>query len=148
LAENNYREYHPVDLDNKQVDDLLVTCSDHRFQRAFEAVAQNRDLERADKIVFPAPAQNIANGVLIPAIEKLQGLHAFSTISVYDHLYCGGTDYEGASAEEEMILIHQRKQVAAINAIHEVMPEMTVITYVVGVEEIVSATDSRILSYV
>lgn len=148
MAEWPLREYHPVNLDNTQVDDLVVTCSDHRFQRAFEAAAQNRDVERADKIVFPAPSQNIANGVLVPAIRKLQNLHDFSTISIYDHLYCGGTDYEGALDEEGMIDIHERKQIAAMSAIHEVLPEITVVAYVVGVEEIVSATDSRIASYV
>ena len=139
------REYSPVDLDRHQVEDLVVHCSDNRFQHAFEVVMDNHDIERADKIVFPAPSKNIANGVLVPPIQTLHRLHDFSTIHVYDHSHCGGMaeDYQGEDDEKRMAAIHQRKQLLAISALQMVLPEITVITYVVGAEEVIGCTDSR-----
>jgi hypothetical protein len=138
------REYAPVNLDKERVDDLVISCSDHRFREAFRAVPQNRGVKYADEITFPGPSIEVANGVLIPKIALLEKKHGFSTVHIEDHTHCGGfeaefgEDYAALEDEDAMAEIHEKKLAAAVAALHLALPKLTVVTYVVGVEEVIS----------
>lgn len=143
------REYAPVNLDQHKVDDLVISCSDHRFRHAFFAVPRNRGITRADELTVPAPSIKIISGQLIPDIIFLQNRHEISNVHVMDHTYCGGFDdeYENDSAEERMLVVHERKLEAARGIIHEVLPGITVVTYVVGAEEVKVTSGAEVTSY-
>lgn len=134
------REYAPVNLGQYVVDDLIISCSDHRFRHAFRAVVKNRDMERADEITVPAPSKSIASGLILPHVVMLHEFHDFSNVHILDHPHCGGfqRDYDGEEDEKAMTKIHERKLEAAAEAIHQALPHITVVTYVVGVEEVIS----------
>src|SRR5436305_914992 len=137
------REYTPVEVERREVDDLVVTCSDHRFQHAFDAILKNLFIERADRIVYPGPSIAIADGTLIPAIKKLEELHSFTNLHIMDHTDCGA--FGGLDAfdwnELEEANAHYRKLEAAQIVIHEALPHITVVQYVVGLEEEITSPE-------
>jgi hypothetical protein len=134
---SEYRPYTPVNVELTEVEELVIPCSDHRFQHAFDAVIKSNGVDRADRINYPGPSLAIGNGTLLPAIEKLHSLHDFSTVRILDHTDCGAfggleafNGDELKEAEE-----HFRKLSIAKKAIHTILPHITVVEHVVGIEE-------------
>ncbi len=131
------REYTPVEVERHEVDNLVVTCADHRFQHAFAAIMRNLLIDRADRLSYPGPSNSIASGELLPAIVKLESLHSFTKVHVFDHIDCGA--HGGQDAFDWDVIkeaeAHYQKQRQAIHAIHEVLPHLTVVTHVVSYEE-------------
>lgn len=133
-----YREYHPVDLDISGIDGLDIGCSDGRFQDAFRRVADNRGFKKPDPIVYPAPSKSITDGTLLPGAVLLVKKHGISRVNIKDHTFCAGfeEDYRGTEDEEQMVEIHKPKLKAAAFMLLRKMPEVVVVTYIVGVENV------------
>lgn len=130
-------EYTPIEINRQEVDDLVITCSDHRFQEAFQAILEAKCIDRADRITYPGPSMAIADQSLMPAIVKLEDLHSFTTIHVFDHIDCGAfgglEEYDWNEYAEARA--HFRMLRAARGVIHHTLPHITVVEHVVGVHE-------------
>jgi carbonic anhydrase len=122
-------KYEPIDLSKKRVDDLVVWCSDFRYQEAFVQVTEEEyGIQNADRIVFPGPSMAIADGTLIPAIKKLHSLHGFNEVNVFDHIDCGA--FGGLEAfdgdEDEEAKKHFKVLKLAKEAIKHTIPDLSV----------------------
>jgi hypothetical protein len=148
LIMSEYRPYTPINMEQRQVDELVIPCSDHRFQHAFEAILKSNGVTSADRITYPGPSIAVGNGTLLPAIEKLHSLHDFGTVRILDHTDCGA--FGGLEAfngdELQEAEEHYRRLTIARQAIHTVLPHITVVEHVVGIEEEVIRADKDVVS--
>jgi hypothetical protein len=130
-------EYKPIDLSRKDVSHLVLWCSDFRFQPAFmETSERTYEVYEADRIVYPAPSKSIADGTLMPAIEKLHSLHGFEDVDIFDHIDCGG--FGGLEAfggiESQEAQAHFRYLKLAKEVIHQAIPDLRVRGHVLGAQ--------------
>lgn len=129
--------YPKPNLKQKKVDNLVIYCSDHRFQPSFEWLAMNYGIEKADKIVYPGPSKAIADESLMPAIKVLESLHNFRNIHIFDHTDCGafgGLEAFGGDEQKEAEA-HWRSLEAAKAVLNQVLPRVAVIGYLAGSQE-------------
>jgi hypothetical protein len=128
-------EYAPVNLSRKNTDSLAIWCSDFRFQEPFKRVAESGyGINNPDVIVYPAPSKSIADGTLVPAIEKLHSLHDFNEVDIFDHIDCGGfggleafNGSEDAEADEHFRMLKIAKEV-----IRQTLPHLQVRAHLLG----------------
>ncbi len=136
------REFTPIDYGQPTADDVTVRCSDSKFQEAYKSVLDNRGIVKPDVITRPGPSIKIATGEVTEEILDLHALHNLSAVHILDHVPCGKFmatgEYEGLDSEEEMLEVHERKLDVACAVIHEVLPSMTIVTYVLNAEEVIS----------
>jgi len=121
----------PRDIQN-DTENMVITCMDHRFQRSMEEKLLSEhgvDILSADRLAFPGASKAIADGTLIPAIEKSHELHQISRVVVVDHENCGGfPDFGGDSQKETEA--HAESLGRATEAIHKVLPDIVVLSFV------------------
>jgi hypothetical protein len=130
-------EYWPIDQSRSNVDNLVIWCSDFRYQEAFQVSAQDRyEIDEADRIVYPAPSKAIVDGTLMPAIQKLHSLHGFSEVDIFDHIDCGGfgglkafNGTESLEAQEHFKYLKAAKEV-----IRHAIPDLRVRGHVLGTQ--------------
>jgi hypothetical protein len=130
-------EYRPVDLSRNSVNNLVITCADFRFQEAFNVSASgNYEIDEADRLIYPAPSKAVADGTLMPAIEKLHALHGFEEVDIFDHIDCGGFGglkaFEGVESREAQA--HFRYLKLAKEIINQAIPELRVRGHVLGAQ--------------
>lgn len=131
-------ELKPKDTQHN-VDDLVVTCMDHRFQRVIRERLQEEyqvDIERSDRLAYAGASKAVADGTLIPQIELSHKLHDIKNVYVVDHTDCGG--FGGLAAhennEQNEIDSHMGSMARAQEAIHKVLPQLVVTCFVVTLE--------------
>lgn len=141
-------EIKPKDIQH-EVNNLVITCSDHRFQRTMRKILDEKykvDIERSDRIALPGASKAIADGTLIPYIQTLHLLHYTKNVYVVDHTDCGGfgslEHYGGDEAKETQS--HFESLDKAKEAIHNVLPQLVVISFVVTLngEAVVPKSDN------
>lgn len=128
-------ELKPRDIQH-QVDDLVITCMDHRFQRTFGHILKDEyqvDIESSDRVSYPGASKAVADGTLIPAIQTSHRLHDIKNVWLVDHTDCGG--FGGLEShdndEHKETEVHLETLVRAREAIHKVLPELLVTVFVV-----------------
>lgn len=119
-----------------QVDDLVITCIDHRFQHLYADELAQDGVERADWVSYQGSSKAVADGTLIPSIEISNRLHDIKNVWIYDHTDCGafgGLEAFGSDENEEM-RSHFESMERAVKAIEKVLPHLTVVTYIVDLD--------------
>lgn len=121
------------------VDDLVITCIDHRFQRAIGRLLKQDhgiDIEASDRLAYPGASKAVADGTLISAIQTSYRLHDIKSIWLVDHTDCGG--FGGLEAyggdEHQETDAHLDSIARAQQAIHKVLPQLVVTGLVVTLE--------------
>lgn len=136
------REFTPIDLDQPTPDHLRIGCSDYRFGDAFRQILLNRGVGSYDLLDRPGPSVNIAKGNASEDMTDLDSLHNLSYAHVMDHIPCRKFIVEGLYTpdmdQDEIVEIIKQKQDRACRVVHEVLPHITVVTYIVNAEEVVS----------
>jgi hypothetical protein len=145
-------EYRPVDLSRESVNNLVITCADFRFQEAFMVSSVgNYEIDEADRLIYPAPSIAVADGTLMPAIEKLHALHGFEEVDIFDHIDCGGfgglkafEGVESLEAQEHFKFLKLAKEV-----IRQSIPELRVRGHVLGAQHelVIPAEEESSFSY-
>ena len=131
-------ERQPKDYPHN-VDNLVITCMDFRFQKAIREQLQEKyqvDIESSDRIAYPGASKAIADGTLIPTIQLSHQLHDIKNVYVIDHTDCGG--FGGLAAHEnderKEIASHMDSMTRAQEAIRMVLPQLVVTSFVVNLE--------------
>jgi carbonic anhydrase len=131
-----------------EVDSLVITCSDHRFQESYEDKFRELKINHYDRIAYPGASKAVASRKLNDAIIALRQLHSFNTIHVMDHTDCGG--FGGLEAygydENAEAEAHFKSLKKATEAIGVILPKVIVIEHVIGLhgEEIQPGDDPRV----
>jgi hypothetical protein len=113
----------PVNMDRKQVDNLVVVCSDFKFQEAFAETINNEGIEEADVLTYPGASKGVEDGTLVPAIMALNDLHDLKHVHLFDHMPCGAFGGEESEADH-----HQSIRLAR-NVIRFAVPNLSVKGY-------------------
>jgi carbonic anhydrase len=78
----------------------------------------------------------VADGTLIPQIQKSHSLHDISNVWVIDHADCGGfgglAEYEDDETKEAQA--HFESLTRAKQAIHKVLPRLVVTTFLIDLD--------------
>ena len=132
------KEHKPKDMPNN-VDNLVITCIDHRFQRAIRERLQadyQVDIESSDRLAYAGASKAVADGTLIPQIQLSHELHDIKNVYVVDHTDCGGFGGLKAHDEDESkeIASHMESITRAQEAVHKVLPHLVVTSFVVNLE--------------
>lgn len=123
-------ELKPRDIP-KKVENLVITCSDHRFQRMMsEHLLQEHevDIERSDRLALPGASKSVVDGTLIPYIQALHELHDFETVWVIDHQGCGV--FPAFDNEREENQVHSGSLGKAAEGINMVLPQVVVVKFI------------------
>jgi hypothetical protein len=115
------------------IEELAITCSDHRFQEAFDATISTHSTGRVARIVHPGPSLYIANQVLLKPIGDTVDRYGITTV----HIDCGaggGLEAHGGDPETEA-KAHFRHSRYAETILSNEMPNLNVTSHVVGVGE-------------
>lgn len=130
------------------IDDLVITCIDHRFHGVIRERLQdqhNVDLDKADRIAWPGSSKAVADGTLIPAVRTSHRLHNIKNIWLVDHQDCGGFGGLAAYNGDEHLEMeaHFESLERAANVIHKVLPELVVTSFVATLDgELTSAANT------
>ena len=131
-----------------KVDDLIITCSDHRFQDAFIEKQRQLGIKAAAKIAYPGSSKEVAEGTLSQPILTLYQLHGFEKAHIFDHTDCGG--FGGLEAygfdENEEAESHFRCIDKAAEVLSTLLPKIAVAGYVfdLRMDEVQRGVDPRI----
>lgn len=131
-------ELKPKDMQHN-VNDLVVTCMDHRFQKAIRERLQEDyqvDIESSDRLAYAGSSKAVADGTLIPQIELSHKLHDIKNVYVVDHTDCGGFGGLAAheNSEQKEIDSHMESLARAKEAIHQILPQLVVTCFIVTLE--------------
>lgn len=128
----------PRDIAPK-TDNLVITCMDLRFHKITRQVLLEDykvDVEESDRLILAGSSKAVADGTLIPQIEKSHELHGISNVWVVDHADCGG--FGGIAAfendESKEAQAHFESMARAQEAIHKVLPELVVTTFLINLD--------------
>jgi carbonic anhydrase len=139
-------EPRPKDLPD-QVDNLVITCIDHRFQRAIARLLKddyNVDIERSDRISYPGASKAVADGSLISAIQTSHRLHGIKNVWLFDHTDCGG--FGGLKSfgqnEQKEAGAHFGSLDKAKQAINRLLPDLKVTAFTIGLDGKIIARQS------
>lgn len=129
-------EIKPRDMPHN-VNDCVITCMDHRFQQLiYQKLKNEHHLERYDRLAWAGSSKAVADGTLIPQIQASHRLHNIKKVWIWDHTDCGG--FGGLAAfgndEPKEIQAHFESQKKAAAAIHQVLPQLAVNTFVINLE--------------
>ncbi|HET9721534.1 MAG TPA: carbonic anhydrase [Candidatus Saccharimonadales bacterium] len=124
---------------NKNVDNLVITCIDHRFQRVIAKLLKDEhrvDIEASDRIAYAGASKAVADGTLISNIQISYRLHNIKNIWLIDHTDCGG--FGGLKAyeddEQKEVQAHFDSFSQATEAIKNVLPQLKVNVFVVSLD--------------
>jgi carbonic anhydrase len=127
----------PIDTKH-QTDNLVITCIDHRFQRAISDVLKKRgvDIHTADRLAFPGCSSAVADGNLTDSVKISSKLHDIKNVWLVDHLDCGAfgglAAYANSAAKETGA--HASSLAKAKQVINQCLPELKVQTLIVGLD--------------
>lgn len=131
-------ELRPRDISPK-TDNMVITCMDRRFLRAARQILKENygvDIEASARLAKAGASLAVVDEVLIPDIQKSHKLHDIKNVYVVDHTDCGG--FGGLEAfgndEEKEIQKHFESLDEAKDTIHNVLPQLVVITFVVNLD--------------
>lgn len=121
----------------KEVENIVITCMDHRYQEFIRQILMDKhsvDIDHADRLAIGGSSTGVTDGTLMPSIRIAYQKHSAKKVYMLDHLDCGG--FGGLEAfggsEEKEAQAHFESLDRATEAIHKVLPELLVVTYVVG----------------
>ena len=143
-------EIKPIEM-RHEIDDLVITCMDHRFHGPIREFLQDKfdmNIDRMDRLTEAGSSKKVVSGELIPSIQTSYKLHKIKNVWVFDHTDCGG--FGGLEAyefdENKEAEDHFKSLARAQEAIHKVLPQLMVKTFVIGLhgEEIKPGVDPRI----
>lgn len=121
------------------VDNLVITCMDFRFQRFIRECLQEEygvDIERSDRLALAGSSKAVVDGILLPQIQDSHRLHDIKNVYVIDHLDCGGFGGQAAfdNDEQKETAAHIDSLDRAADAIHKILPQIIVVTNIIGLD--------------
>ena len=122
-----------------QVDNVVLTCMDHRYQEYIRDILLERhnvDIDHVDRLAIGGSSMAIVDGSMIPSLEIAFNKHRAKKLYVFDHIDCGG--FGGQDAFDNDVDKEARAHFESIDraqdVIHKVLPEIVMISYVVGLD--------------
>ncbi|HET7528998.1 MAG TPA: carbonic anhydrase [Candidatus Saccharimonadales bacterium] len=123
----------------KEIENIVITCMDHRYQEFIRQILMDKhglDIDHVDRLAIGGSSTGVTDGSLMPSIQIAYEKHGAKNVYMLDHLDCGG--FGGLEAfdgsEEREAQAHFESLDRATEAIHKVLPELLVVTYVVGMD--------------
>jgi carbonic anhydrase len=131
-------ELKPRDIP-AQTDNAVVTCMDNRFLKAAREILMNDyevDIEGSARLALAGSSMAVADGTLIPQIQKSYKLQEINHVWVIDHTDCGGFGKLKAFGGDESkeIEAHFPYMERAKQAIHNVLPQLVVTTFIINLD--------------
>lgn len=121
------------------VDNIVITCMDYRYQRVIKNILMDQhqvDIDEVDRLAIGGSSSAVADGTLMPSLKIARQKHSAQNVYIFDHIDCGGfgglAAFDGSVQKEA--LAHFESLEKAKVAISAVMPELVVVTYVVGLD--------------
>ncbi len=135
-------EPKPKDIP-KKTENLVITCSDHRFQRMMSKLLRQDhqvDIERSDRLAIPGASQSVVeDGALIRYIQTLHKLHDFENVLIIDHEECGA--FPAYDDEQQEYQAHFDSLSKAAAGIHQVLPKVVVVKFIATLDgELIQAS--------
>jgi carbonic anhydrase len=131
-------ELKPADKPN-EVNDIVITCMDHRYQEPIGKLLKekhNVDINHVDRLAIGGSSKGVADGTLMPSIQIAFDKHHARNVWLFDHTDCGG--FGGLNAfendEQKEAQAHFESLDRAQEALHKLLPELLVVTYVIGLD--------------
>lgn len=131
-------ERKPRDIP-KRMEDLVITCMDFRYLEIINQILKDRhdiDMLKVDYLSIAGASKGVVGGELMPSIEIGHKKHGVKNIWMFDHIDCGGFGGQAAydNDERKEAEAHFESQDRAQDAIHKIMPELVVVSYVIGLD--------------
>jgi hypothetical protein len=125
---------HVINSEDEDEEDrrLAATCSDHRFQEAFDATVKHHMGDRTWRIVHPGPSIYIAKHNLIRPIRDIAPVE----LGIFNHIDCGaggGQEAHGNDVTREA-QAHFRSSRLAETVVSEEFPYLKIHSHVVGIK--------------
>lgn len=123
----------------KRTDNVVITCMDFRFQKSVKRIlAENNqiDIDEVDRLSIGGPSKAIAEGVFTTSLQIALEKHGAKNVYIFDHLDCGGFGgleaFDGSPEKE--VQAHFEAFDRAHEVLGKVLPEMVVVSYLVGLD--------------
>lgn len=131
-------ERKPRDIP-KRMDDLVITCMDFRYLEIINQILKDKhyvSMLGVDYLSIAGASKGVVEGELMPSVEIGYKKHGVKNIWMFDHIDCGGFGGQAAydNDERKEAEAHFESQDRAQEAIHRLMPELVVVSYVIGLD--------------
>lgn len=131
-------ERKPRDIP-KRVDHIVITCMDFRYLETINQILKDKhdiNMQRVDHLSIGGSSKGVVDGSLMPSIKIGYEKHGVKNVYMFDHTDCGG--FGGLEAydndERKEANAHFDSQDRAQEAIRKIMPEIVVVSYVIGLD--------------
>jgi len=120
-----------------QVDDLVIDCMDNRYHKIIrQKLLDEHDID-VDEVVHlrgAGASMKVNDGSFIPDILAADRLQKVKNVWIFDHTDCGGFGKLRAFDNDERreADAHFESLERATEAIHKVLPQLLVKTFVIG----------------
>lgn len=123
----------------KTVNDVVITCMDFRYQEPIRQLLIKKhdvDIDNADRLAIGGSSKAVADGTLTPSLKIAYEKHKAKTVYLFDHIDCGG--FGGLAAfdndEQKEARAHFDSIDQAQQILNKMLPEIVVVSYVVGLD--------------
>jgi len=126
----------PGDM-STDVENVVITCMDKRYQRAIRDLLMEKheiDINDVDRLAIGGSSKAVADGTLTPSLNIAFAKHNAKNVYIFDHIDCGGFGGQEAfdNDVDKETQAHFESLDAAQEAIHQIVSEVVVVTYVIG----------------
>lgn len=123
----------------KQVDNIVITCMDFRYHESIRDLLKDEhdvNIDQADQLSIGGSSTGIVDGSLMPSIQIAYDSHHTRNLYMFDHIDCGGFGslkaFDNDAQKEAQA--HFESIDKAQGIISKVMPEMVLVTYLMGLD--------------
>jgi carbonic anhydrase len=122
-----------------QTDNIVLTCMDHRYQEAIREILMakhNINIDHVDRLAIGGASAAIVDGSMMPSIHIAVEKHKAKNLYIFDHIDCGGFGGQAAfdNDVDKEAQAHFESIDRAKEAVHKVLPEIVIVSYVVGLD--------------
>lgn len=122
-----------------EVDSIIITCMDHRYQEPIKRILKDRhniDIDHTDRLAIGGASKGVIDGTLMPSLQIAYEKHSTRNVYILDHIDCGG--FGGLANfdndEQKEAKAHYNSLDEARDILNKAFKDLVVVTYVVGLD--------------